>query len=47
MLELAWTEASGWVGELERPQEVGSLLEVGANCEDLDLRQYRFVVVSD
>jgi hypothetical protein len=34
--ELAWTEASSRVGELERPQEVGSLLEVGPDSEDLD-----------
>ena len=35
MLELAWTEASSWVGELEWPQEVAGLLEVGAHGEDL------------
>jgi hypothetical protein len=28
VLELAWSEASSRVGELERPQEVGGLLEV-------------------
>jgi hypothetical protein len=33
--EFTWTEASGWVRELKWPQEVGSLLEVGANSEDL------------
>jgi hypothetical protein len=35
MLKLARTEATGRVGQLERPQEVGSLLEVGANSVDL------------
>jgi len=35
MSELAWTEATSWVGQLEWPQEVGCLLEVGANGEDL------------
>jgi len=35
MLELAWTEASSWVGELERPQEVACLLEIRANGVDL------------
>jgi len=33
--ELARTEATGRVAELERPQEVASLLEVGADGEDL------------
>jgi hypothetical protein len=35
MSELAWTETASWVGQLEWPQEVGCLLEVGANSEDL------------
>jgi hypothetical protein len=35
VLELAGTEATGRVAELEGPQEVGGLLEVGANGEDL------------
>ena len=35
MLELASTETTGGVGELERPQEVGSLLEVRADGVDL------------
>lgn len=35
MLELAGAEATGGVAELERPQEVGGLLEVGADGEDL------------
>lgn len=35
MLELAGTEATVGVAELEGPQEVGGLLEVGANGEDL------------
>jgi len=35
MLELAWTEASSWVGKLEWPQEVGSLFEVGTDSENL------------
>lgn len=35
MLELAGTEATSGVGELEGPQEVGGLLEVGADGEDL------------
>ena len=35
MLELACSEAAGRVGQLERPQEVAHLLEVGTNCEDL------------
>jgi len=35
MSELASSESSSGVAELEWPQEVGSLLEVGANGEDL------------
>ena len=35
MLEFAGTEATGGVGQLEGPEEVGSLLEVGADGEDL------------
>lgn len=35
MLELPGAEATGGVGELEGPQEVVGLLEVGANGEDL------------
>ena len=35
MLELARTEATGRVAELERPEEVARLLEVGADGEDL------------
>jgi hypothetical protein len=35
VLELAGTEAAVGVAELEGPQEVGSLLEVGANIDDL------------
>ena len=35
MSELASSETTSWVGELERPEEVGSLLEVGADGEDL------------
>lgn len=35
MSELASSETTSWVGELEGPEEVGSLLEVGANSEDL------------
>lgn len=35
MLELARTEATSWVGELEWPEEVAGLLEVGANGVDL------------
>ena len=34
MLELAGVEATVGVGQLEGPQEVGGLLEVGANPED-------------
>lgn len=35
MLELAGTEATSGVAELEGPEEVGGLLEVGADGEDL------------
>lgn len=35
MFELPRTEAASGVAELEWPEEVGSLLEVGANSEDL------------
>lgn len=35
VLELAGTEATGGVGKLEGPEEVGGLLEVGANGVDL------------
>jgi len=35
MLELASAEATVGVGQLEGPQEVGCLLEVGSDCEDL------------
>ena len=35
MLELAGTETTGRVAELEGPEEVGGLLEVGADGEDL------------
>jgi hypothetical protein len=35
MSELSWAETTSWVAELEWPQEVGSLLEVGADSEDL------------
>lgn len=35
MLELAGAEATVGVGELEGPEEVGGLLEVGADSEDL------------
>lgn len=35
VLELAGAEATSRVGELEGPEEVGGLLEVGANSEDL------------
>jgi hypothetical protein len=35
MLEFSGAETSSGVAELERPQEVGSLLEVGADGEDL------------
>lgn len=35
VLKLAWAEAASWVGQLEWPEEVASLLEVGANGVDL------------
>jgi len=35
MSELSCSETTSWVAKLEWPQEVGSLLEVGANSEDL------------
>lgn len=35
VLELSGAESTSGVGELEGPQEVGGLLEVGANGEDL------------
>lgn len=35
MKELAWSETASWVGQLEWPQEVGTLLEVGTNGEYL------------
>jgi len=35
MSELSWAETTGRVAELEGPEKVGSLLEVGANSEDL------------
>lgn len=35
VLELAGTETTSGVAQLEGPQEVGGLLEVGANSEDL------------
>lgn len=35
MSELSGAETSSWVAELEWPQEVGGLLEVGADGEDL------------
>lgn len=35
VLELAGAEATGGVGQLEGPEEVGGLLEVGANGVDL------------
>lgn len=35
MPELAGTETTSRVGELEGPEEVGGLLEVGADSEDL------------
>jgi hypothetical protein len=35
MTELSGTETSCWVRKLEWPQEVGSLLEVGSDSEDL------------
>lgn len=38
MSELAWSETARWVGQLEWPQEVGCLFEVGADGEDLHTR---------
>ena len=35
MLELSWAETTGGVAELEGPKEVGGLLEVGTDGEDL------------
>jgi len=35
MSEFSCSETSSWVAQLERPQEVGSLLEVGSDSEDL------------
>ena len=35
VVELSWAETTSWVAELEWPEEVGSLLEVGADGEDL------------
>lgn len=35
VLELAGTETTSWVAELEWPEEVGGLLEVGSNSVDL------------
>lgn len=35
MSELASAESTSWVAELEWPEEIGGLLEVGANSEDL------------
>ena len=35
MAELAGTETASWVGELEWPEEVGGLLEVWSDGEDL------------
>ena len=35
MLEFSWSEAASRVGQLEGPEEVGSLLEIGANGVDL------------
>ena len=35
MSEFASAESSSWVAELEWPQEVGSLLEVGSNGVNL------------
>lgn len=34
VLELAWAEATGGIGQLEWPQEIASLLEVGTGRED-------------
>lgn len=35
MVELSWAETTSWVAELEWPEEVGGLLEVRADGEDL------------
>lgn len=35
MFEFASGETSSWIGQLERPKEVGGLLEVATNGEDL------------
>jgi hypothetical protein len=35
MSELACVETASWVGQLEWPQEVGCLLEVGSDSENL------------
>lgn len=35
MLELPGSEATSWVGELERPQEIARLLEIGSYSENL------------
>ena len=35
MTELPGAETTSWVAQLEGPEEVGSLLEVGTNGEDL------------
>jgi len=35
VLELSCAETTSWVAELEWPQKVGGLFEVGANSEDL------------
>ena len=35
MAELPGAETTSWVAQLEGPEEVGSLLEVGTNGEDL------------
>jgi len=35
MSEFSCSEASGWVAQLEWPQEVGGLLEVGSDSKDL------------
>lgn len=34
VIELASMEAASWVGQLERPEKVACLLEVGANGVD-------------
>jgi len=35
VVEFSWAETTSWVAELEWPKEVGGLLEVGADGEDL------------